>query len=94
MKNLSKMSRNDDYTTRNLSDYFHHQIFYKLVGINLSRQTNKTIPQQINLTGKLGEDKGATLFFITEKQQKTILNFSLDSLKVIEYCKQWNFKKY
>ena len=41
-----------------------------------------SIPQQINFTGKLGEVDGATMFFIAEKQQKAILNFSLDSLIV------------
>ena len=41
-------------------------------------------PQQINFTGKLEESDGATEFFIAEKQQKTILNFSLDSLIVTE----------
>ena len=40
--------------------------------------------QQINFIRKLGEDDGATMFFIDEKQQKTILNFSLDSLIVTE----------
>ena len=43
-----------------------------------------SIPQQINFTGKLGEVDGATMFFIAEKQQKAILNFSLDSLILIE----------
>ena len=28
------------------------------------------IPQQINFTGKLEEDVGATMFFIPEKQQQ------------------------
>ena len=28
------------------------------------------IPQQINFTGKLEEDDGATMFFIAERQQK------------------------
>ena len=46
------MSTNDDYTTRNLLDYFHHQSYCKLIGIDLSRYTNSTIPKQINLTGK------------------------------------------
>ena len=32
--------------------------------------------------GKLEEDNGATMFFIIEKQQKTVLNFSLYSLIV------------
>ena len=60
------------------------QDYYKLIGIDLSRQTNTNIPQQINFTGKLEEDDGAVMFFIAEKQQKTILNFSLDSLIVTE----------
>ena len=37
-----------------------------------------------NFTGKLDKDDEATMFSITEKQQKTILNFSLDSLIVAE----------
>ena len=81
---LIKMSRNDDYTTGNLLDYLYQQNYYKLIGIDLSRQTNTNIPQQINFTGKLEEDNGATMFFIAENQQKTILNFSLDSLIVTE----------
>ena len=79
-----EMSRNDDYTTVNLLDYLYHQKYYKLVGIDLSRQTNMSIPEQINFAGKLEEDDGATMLFIAEKQQKAILNFSLDSLIVTE----------
>ena len=56
----------------------YHQKYYKLLGTDLSRKNNTSIPQQINFTGKLEEDGGATMFFITEKQQKTILNFSLN----------------
>ena len=78
------MSRNDDNTTENLLDYLYHQNYYKLIGKDLSRQTNTSIPQQINSTGKLEEDDGATMFFIAKKQQITILNFSLDSLIVTE----------
>ena len=76
------MSRNNDYTTGSLLDYLCHQKYYKLIGIDLSRQTNTNIPQQINFIGKLKEDDGATMFFIAKNQQKTILNFSLDSLIV------------
>ena len=62
----------------------YHQKYYKLIGIYLSRKTNTSIPQQINSTGKLEKDDGATVFFIAEKRQKTILNFPLDSLIVTE----------
>ena len=68
------MSRNNYYTTGNLLDYLYHQKYYKLIGIDLSRQINMSIPQQINFKGKLEEDNGATMFFIVEKQQKSILN--------------------
>ena len=39
-----------------------------------------TIPQQINFTGNLEDENGATVFFNAEKQQKAILGFSLDLL--------------
>ena len=78
------MSRNNDYTTVNLLDYLYHKNYYKLTGIHLSRETNTSILQQINFVGKLEEDDGATMLFIAEKQQKTILNFSLDLLIVTE----------
>ena len=47
------MSTNNDYTTGNLSDYQYHQIYFKLIGIGLSRQANPNIPQQISFVGKL-----------------------------------------
>ena len=78
------MSRNNGYTIGNLLDYLYHQNYYELIGIGLSRQTNTKIPQQINFTGKLEEDNGAAMSFINEKQQKTFLNFPLDSLIVTE----------
>ena len=72
------MSRNNDCTTGSLLDYLYHQKYYKLITIDLSRKRNTSIPQEINFVGKFVEDDGATMFFIAEKQQKTILNFSLD----------------
>ena len=62
-------------------------IIKNIIGIDLSREANTRILQQIDFVGKLEEDDGATMFFIAEKQQKTILNFSLDSLIVTAYYK-------
>ena len=45
---LIEITRNDDYTTGNLLDFSYHQNYYKLIGIDLSRQTNTNIHQQIN----------------------------------------------
>ena len=56
-----EMSRNDNYTTRNLLDYLYHQKNYKLIGIDLSRQINTSIPQQFNFVEKLEEDDCATM---------------------------------
>ena len=78
------MSRYNDYTTGNVLDYLYHRNYYKLIGIDLSRQANTSIPQQVNFVGKLEEYDCETMFFIVEKQQKTILRFSLDSLIVKE----------
>lgn len=47
---LAGMWRNDDYTTGILWDNLYHQEYYKLF-IDLSRQINMTIPQQIKLMG-------------------------------------------
>ena len=74
---LVNVSRNAYYATGNLLKYFYHQNYYKPIAIDLSRQTNT------NFVGKL-EDDGATMFFVSEKQQKFILNFSLDPLIVTE----------
>ena len=71
---LTEMSKNDDYTTGKLLHYLYHQNYYKLIGIYLCREKNTNIPQQINFAGKLEKGYGVTMFFIAEKQQKTILN--------------------
>ena len=42
---LIEISRNDDHAIGNLLEYLHHQIYYELVGIDLSRQKNTGIPQ-------------------------------------------------
>ena len=79
---LIEMSRNDDYTTGNVLDFSYHQNYYKHIGINLSRHANTNIPQQINFVGKLEKDDDVVMFFIAEKQQNALLNFSLNWLIV------------
>ena len=65
------MSRNDDYTTGNLLYFpYHHQNYYKLNGIYLSKKTNMSILRQVHFMGELEED-GVTMLFFSEKQQKT-----------------------
>ena len=56
------MSRNDDYTTGNLLGFWYHQNYYRHIEIDLSRQTNTSISQQINSAGKLEKDDSAVKF--------------------------------
>ena len=49
---------------------------YKLIAIDLSKQTKLKDPQQINFIGKLLRNTGATMFFIIENSEETTYNFS------------------
>ena len=65
-RTYKKLAKNGDKPTRNLLDYFFH--YYKLIGIDLSRQTNLTVPHQIDFNQNLKEDNGATTFFSAKMQ--------------------------
>ena len=69
-KKLVEILRNKDYTTRNLLDFSYHQNYHKLIGTDLARQTNTTVPQKVNFQEKLEENDGATIFYIAEKPKK------------------------
>ena len=64
---IIEMSNNNDYRTGNLLDFAYFKENYKLIAIDLSKQTKLKDPQQINFIGKLDETNGATMFFIIEK---------------------------
>ena len=64
------MGRNNDYTTGNLLDYEYFSKHYKLIAIDLGKQTeleNPDLKRQINFIGRLKRNEGATMFFIIEK---------------------------
>ena len=44
------MSRNNDYTTGDLSDYLYFWNYHKLTGIDLSKQRNTSNPKHIFLS--------------------------------------------
>ena len=78
------MSNNNDCTTGNLLDFAYFKENYKLVAIDLSKQTKLKDPQQIDFIGKLeNQDHGATMFFTIEKSEETIFNFSRNSVRII-----------
>ena len=61
---IIEMSNNNDYTTGKLLDFIYFKENYKLIVIDLSKQTKLRDPQQINFMGNLeNQDHGATMFF-------------------------------
>ena len=85
------MGNNNDYTTCNLLDFVYFKKNYRLIAIDLSKQTKLKDPQQISFIGKLeNQDHGATMFSITEKSEETTFNFSQNSVNIF---KKWKQKK-
>ena len=80
---IIEMSNNNNYTTGNLLDFAYYKENYRLIAIDLSKQTKLKDPQQINFIGKLDKDNGATMFFIIEKSEETTFNFSQNSVTII-----------
>ena len=82
---LIEVSRNYDYTTGILLYYLYHQNYYKLIAVDLSRQTNMNIPKQIDFTGKLEEDMVNNVFYCRKAAKNNFefffrfINFSLDT---------------
>ena len=80
---IINMSNNNDYTTGNLLHVAYFKENCKLIAIDLSKQTKLKDLQQINFTGKLDKDNGATMFFIIENSEETTFNFSQNSATII-----------
>ena len=82
---IIEITRNSEYNTGNLLDYEYFKKFYCLVAIDLSKQReldeDKELRQQINFTEKL--DVNATMFFIMEKKEETIIEFSQNFADVL-----------
>ena len=82
---IMSISKNNDYTTGNLLDYEYFSEHYKLIAIDLSKQIelgNPNLKQQINVVGKLEDDR-ATMFFIIKKSEETTFEFSQNSVSII-----------
>ena len=82
------MNKNYDYTTCNLLDHDYFLNHYKLIAIDLRKQTeleNSDLKQQINVFGKLEEGNRAIIFSMTEKSEETTFNFSQNSVSIL-----WN----
>ena len=79
------ISRNNEYTTGNLSNYDYFKKHYKLIAIDLRKQQvlkeNEDLIEQINFIGRL--ENAANVFIIIEKKENTILEFSQNLANVI-----------
>ena len=82
-KKIIEMSNNNDYTTGKLLDFAYFKENYKLIAIDLSKQTKLEDPQQISFISKLLNRHGATMFFIIEKSEETAFNFSQNFATII-----------
>ena len=80
---IIEISNNNDYTTGDLLDFAYFKENYKLIAIDVSKQTKLKDSQQINFIGKLSSIFGATMFFIIEKSEETTFNFSQNSAAII-----------
>ena len=88
---IIEMSNNNDYTGSNLLDFVYYKENHKLIAIDISKPTKMKDPQQINFIGKIeGQNNGVTTFFIIEKSEETIFEFSQHSVNI--FCK-WRPKR-
>ena len=80
---IIEMSNNNNYTTGNLLDFAYFRTNYKLIAIDLSKQTKIKDPQQINFIGKLLRNTGATMYFIIERSEETTFEFLRNSVNIL-----------
>ena len=81
---IIEMGNNNYYTTGNLLDFAYYKENYRLIAIELSKQTKIKDLQQINFIGKIeGYNNGITKFFIIERSEKTTFDFSQNSVNIL-----------
>ena len=75
-KKIIEMNKNNDYITGSLLDFVYFKESYRIIAIDLSKQTKLKDPQQISFIGRLeNQAYRATMFFIIENQKELLLNF-------------------
>ena len=81
---IIEMSNNNDYTTDNLLDFAYFKKNYRLIAIDLSKQTKLIDLQQINFIGKIeGQNNGGTMFFINENSEEPTFEFSQNYVNIL-----------
>ena len=83
-KKIIDMCNNNDCTTGNLLDFAYFKKKYRLVAIDLSKQTKLKDLQQINFIRKIeGRNNGVTMFFIIERSEEITFEFSQNSVNIL-----------
>ena len=82
-KKIIDMS-NNNYMTGNCLGFAYHKENYKLITIDISKQTKIKDPQQINFIGQIeGQHNGVILFFIIERSEETTFKFLKNSVNIL-----------
>ena len=77
-------NNNNNYMTGNLLHFAYYKENYKLIAIDLSKQTKIKDPHQISFSGKIErQDDGVTMFLIIEKSEETTFEFSQNSVTIM-----------
>ena len=86
-ENIRKVAtgKGDGYTTGCLLDYPYFKENYNMIAIDLSKQLDAGLSknQQINFKANLDRAGNTTMFFIIEKENKTIFEFSQGTVKIL-----------
>ena len=83
---IIEMGRKNDCTTVSFLDYGYFSKHYKLIAIDLRKQTeleNPDLKQQINFIERLERNEGAKIFFNIEKSEETTFEFSQYSATIL-----------
>ena len=82
-----RTDQGDDYKFGCLVGCLYFKKYYKLIATDLSKwqklDADLKAIQQINCTGNLNREEGATVFFIAEEVKERVLNFSKGTVKVL-----------
>ena len=80
---IMDMNNNNDYRTGTLLDFAYFKNNYRLIAIDLSKQTKLKDQQQISFIVRLLNTHGATMFFKIEKSEETTFDFPQNSVTII-----------
>ena len=88
-ENIRKITtgQGDDHTTGCLLDYTYFKKYYKMIGVDLSKQqaldADSKVIQQINFKANLDRAENKRLCLILDEAKETVFEFSQGNVKVL-----------